>query len=107
MSHPSSEETAMTAAQTDADVHPHPFTTALANRDVDALVETLAPHAVLHSAITSTPFEGRDVIRDTYASLFEAFEDLRVTDRLRNDDTEVFFWEGRMDGRYVAGADRI
>ena len=97
----------MTATQPDAEVHPHPFTTALANRDIDALVDALAPDAVLYSAITSTPFEGHDVIRDTYSSLFEAFQELRVTDQFRNGDTEAFFWEGRIDGRYVAGADRI
>jgi ketosteroid isomerase-like protein len=97
----------MTATQPDAEVGPHPFTAALADRDIDALVEALAPDAVLHSAITNTPFEGREVLRDVYASLFEAFEELQVTDRFRNSDTEVFFWEGRMDGRFVAGADRI
>ena len=97
----------MATTQPDADVRPHPFTSALANRDIDALVETLAPNAVLHSAITGTPFEGPDVLRDVYSSVFEAFEDLQVTERFRNGNTEVFFWEGRMEGRYVAGADRI
>jgi hypothetical protein len=97
----------MTATQPDAEARPHPFTAALADRDIDALVEALAPNAVLHSAITNTPFEGREVLRDVYSSLFDAFEDLRVTERFRDGDTEVFFWEGRMDGRYVAGADRV
>jgi ketosteroid isomerase-like protein len=85
----------------------HPFTAALASRDIDALVGSLAPDAVLHSAVTNVPFEGREVLRDLYGSLFDAFEDLRVTDELERGDTRVFFWEGRMDGRYVAGADRL
>jgi ketosteroid isomerase-like protein len=85
----------------------HPFTAALAARNLDALLDTLAPDAVLHSAVTGTPFEGRDVLSDIYASLFEAFEELRVTDEFSNGDTHVFFWEGRIEGRYVAGADRI
>ena len=97
----------MATTQPDADVRPHPFTSALANRDIDALVETLAPGAVLHSAITSTRFEGREVIRDVYLSLFEAFEELHVTDRFQDSNTAAFFWEGRIDGRYVAGADRV
>jgi ketosteroid isomerase-like protein len=96
----------MTTAATDASAH-HPFTAALAARDVDALVDTLAPDAVLHSAVTGTPFEGPEVLRDIYASLFEAFEDLRVTDEFHNGNVHAFFWEGRIDGRYVAGADRI
>ena len=83
----------------------HAFTAALAARDIDALVGTLAPDAVLHSAITNTPFEGREVLADVYGSLFEAFEELRVTDRFQDGDTHAFFWEGRIDGRFVAGAD--
>jgi SnoaL-like protein len=85
----------------------HSFTNALARRDIDALVATLAPDAVLHSAVTDAPFEGRDVIRDVYASLFEVFEELTVTDEFSGDTTHAFFWEGRLEGRYVAGADRI
>ena len=86
---------------------PHVFTAALAARDIDALVGTLAPDAVLHSAITNTPFEGRQVLADIYSSLFDGFEELRVTDQFQNGDTHVFFWEGRIDGRFVAGADRF
>ena len=85
----------------------HPFTAALAARDIDALVSTLAPDAVLYSAITNTPFEGREVLADVYSSLFDAFEELRVTDQFQNGTTHVFFWEGRIDARFVAGADRF
>jgi hypothetical protein len=85
----------------------HAFTAALAARDVDALAATLAPDAVLHSAVTGVPFEGREVLADLYASLFESFEELRVTDELTKGHTLVFFWEGRMDGQFVEGADRV
>jgi ketosteroid isomerase-like protein len=97
----------MTAAAPDTDTGRHPFTAALAGQDIEALVGTLAPDVVLHSAVTGTPFEGRDVLRDIYASLFEAFEEFRVTEEFASGDVHVFFWEGRIDGRYVAGADRI
>ena len=92
----------MTTTAPDTAGH-HAFTAALAARDIDALVDTLAPDAVLHSAITNTPFEGREVLADLYRSLFDAFEELRVTDRFQNGDTHAFFWEGRIDGRFVAG----
>ena len=85
----------------------HAFTTALAARDIDGLVAALAHDAVLHSAVTGAPFEGREVLADLYRSLFESFEELRVVDEFDNDTTHVFFWEGRMDGRYVEGADRL
>jgi hypothetical protein len=97
----------MTTTAPDTTTGHHAFTIAMAARDIDALVGTLAPDAVLYSAITNTPFEGREVLADVYSSLFDAFEELRVTDQFQNGGTHVFFWEGRIDGRFVAGADRF
>ena len=85
----------------------HAFTAAVAARDLDALVGALSPDVVLHSAVTTAPFEGREVLRDLYASLFESFEQLRVVDEFQDGDTHAFFWEGRIGGRFVAGADRL
>jgi hypothetical protein len=85
----------------------HPFTAALEARDVEALVTTLTQDAVLHSAVTGTPFRGRDMLRDVYASLFDSFDDLRVTGEFESGRTQVFFWEGYIRGRYVEGADRL
>ena len=85
----------------------HAFAAAVAARDVDALIDTLSPGVVLHSPITNTPFEGREVLADLYRSLFESFEELHVVDEFENGDTHAFFWEGRIEGRYVAGADRL
>jgi hypothetical protein len=85
----------------------HEFTSAIAARDVNALIDTLAPDVVLHSAVTNAPFEGREVVADTYRSVLESFDELRVVDEFANGDTHAFFWEGRMEGRYVSGADRL
>ena len=85
----------------------HPFTAAIAASDPGALIETLAPRVVLHSAVTSAPFEGREVVADTYRSVLEAFEEIRIVDEFESGDTHAFFWEGRMGGRFVSGADRI
>ena len=85
----------------------HPFTSALAARDADALISTLAPDVVLHSAVTAAHFEGREVVADTYRSVVESFEQIRVVDEFESGDTHAFFWEGRIEGRYVAGADRF
>ena len=90
-----------------ATVDSNPFSAAVAAGDIDALVEALSPHPVLHSAVTRTPFEGREVLADLYASVFEAFDDLRVVDEFRDGDTFAFFWEGHIDGREVSGADRL
>ena len=85
----------------------HAFQTAIAARDTNALIDTLAPDVVLYSAVTGTPFVGREVVADTYRSVIEAFEELRVVDEFENGDTHAFFWEGRIDGRFVSGADRV
>jgi hypothetical protein len=85
----------------------HAFTAAIAARDANGLIETLAPDVVLYSAVTGTPFVGREVVADTYRSVLESFEELRIVDEFEGGDTHAFFWEGRMEGRFVAGADRI
>jgi len=85
----------------------HAFPAAIAARDAGALIDTLAPDVVLHSAVTRVPFEGRDLVADTYRSVLESFEELRIVDEFESGDTHAFFWEGRMGGRDVAGADRI
>jgi hypothetical protein len=71
------------------------------------LVETLAPDVVLHGAVTTTAFEGRDTVADVYAAVIEAFEEVEIIDELFDGHTLVFFWRGRMEGRFVEGADRV
>ena len=85
----------------------HAFPAAIAARDPDALIDTLAPDVLLYSAVTAVPFEGRDLVADTYRSVLESFDELRIVDEFEHGDTHAFFWEGRMGGRPVWGADRI
>jgi ketosteroid isomerase-like protein len=97
----------MTTQTTGIAAGSHPFTAALAARDIDALIESLAPDPVAHSAITGIPFRGQEIVADLYRSLFDALDDLRMTDEFHEGDTHAFFWEGHIGGRYVAGADRL
>jgi hypothetical protein len=85
----------------------HPFSAAIEARDHPALVETLASDVVLHSAVTRTTFDGRETVGELYASVIDSFEELEVTDEFSGGDTYVFFWRGRIDGRFVEGADRL
>lgn len=85
----------------------HAFPAAIAARDAGALIDTLAPDVTLHSAVTKVPFQGRDVVGDTYRSVIESFDELRIVDEFEGEGTVAFFWEGRMGGRPVAGADRV
>jgi hypothetical protein len=96
-----------TATDTGEATRGHPFSAAIEDGDHGALVETLASEVVLHSAVTFSPFEGRDTVADVYAAVIESFEELEVVDEFSSGDTYVFFWRGRIEGRRVEGADRL
>ena len=85
----------------------HPFPAAIADRDHAALLDTLAPEVVLHSAVAETPFEGRETVGDVYASVIASFEEVEIVDEFTNGDTHAFWWRGRIDGRFVEGSDRL
>lgn len=85
----------------------HPFAAALERRDHGALVETLASDVVLYSAVTSAVFEGRETVAELYASVIDSFEQVEIVDEFSGDSSLAFFWRGRIDGRFVEGADRV
>jgi hypothetical protein len=85
----------------------HPFAAAIQAGDHPALVETLAPDVVLHSAVTSAPFEGRETVAELYASVIDSFEELEIVEEFSGAGVYAFFWRGRIDGRFVEGADRL
>jgi hypothetical protein len=57
--------------------------------------------------VTGTTFEGRETVAELYASVIDSFEELEVVDEFSSGDTHAFFWRGRMEGRFVEGADRF
>jgi hypothetical protein len=85
----------------------HPFAAAVAERDHPALVELLADDVVLYSAITATPFEGRELVAELYMSVIESFEQVEVIEDFAAGDAYAFFWRGRIEGRFVEGVDRL
>jgi SnoaL-like domain len=94
-------------AQTGRAAARHPFPAAIEARDHPALVETLAPDVVLHSAVTRAPFEGRETVAEVYRSVIESFDEVEVVDEFWAGETHAFFWRGAIDGRFVEGADRL
>lgn len=76
-------------------------------RDHAALVDTLAPDVVLHPPTSLATFDGRETVGELYAAEIESFEEFEVVDEYSSGDTHVFFWRGRMEGRFVEGADRL
>ena len=62
---------------------------------------------VLHSAVTAAPFEGKQTVAELYAAVLDSFEQVEVIDEFEAGDTHAFFWRGRIEGRFVEGADRF
>jgi hypothetical protein len=85
----------------------HPFLGAIETGDHAALTDMLAPDVELYSAVTDTPFRGKEVVSELYASVIEAFEELETVDELADGDTYALFWRGRIQRRRVEGVDRI
>ncbi len=85
----------------------HPFAAAIATRDHGALLDTLAPDVVLYPAVTATPFRGREIVGELYASVIDSFQHVEVIDEFPSADTYAFFWRGQIEGRFVEGADRL
>jgi len=71
------------------------------------LVATLADDVVLHAAVTAAPFEGKETVAELYASVIDSFQQVEVVDEFDTGDTHAFFWRGRIEGRFVEGADRL
>ena len=98
----------MTAVQERATAAPgHPFPAAISKLDHAALVDTLASDVVLHPAVAETPFEGRELVAELYASVIDSFDYVEIVDEFRGEDTYAFFWRGRIEGRFVEGAVRL
>jgi ketosteroid isomerase-like protein len=85
----------------------HPFRAAWETRDIAAWSAALAPDVVLHSPIISTPFRGRDAVRELYEVLFGALGDVDITDEFAAGDTHAFFWHADLGGRDIEGADLL
>jgi ketosteroid isomerase-like protein len=85
----------------------HPFPAAIQAQDHAALVDTLAPDVVLHPAVTRTTFDGKETVAEVYAAVLDSFDEVEVVDELSTGDTCAFFWRGRIEGRFVEGADRL
>ncbi len=51
-----------------------------------------------------TPFDGRETVGELFAADMESFDEFEVVEEFSSGDTYVFFWRGRMEGRFVEGA---
>ena len=88
----------------------HPFREAVENRDLDAMIGTLAPDVVFHSPLVSAPFRGQRQVGELFRLLSELFlfkPSLRYTHEVANADTVFLSFEMEVDGVPVEGVDLL
>lgn len=86
---------------------PHPLRTAMEARDVDAMVATLAPDVVFRSPAVSTPFVGREAVRELFTALIASLEEFEYTHEIDGGETRVIGFRARIAGRPVEGVDLL
>jgi hypothetical protein len=88
----------------------HPFPVAVEARNLDAMIEALAPDVVFHSPLISAPFVGRDQVGGLFEILANEMlfkEDFRYTAEIRNPDTVVLKFQTRVKRTEVEGVDLL
>jgi hypothetical protein len=85
-----------------------PFRTAMEARDLDAIVDSFAPDAVLRSPLTGKlTFTGHEQIRAVLAVILDAFTDLRYTEEMRAENAAVLVSRARVGGQEIETVDHM
>src|SRR4051794_34828723 len=86
----------------------HPFGAAVAARDIDAALATLADDVVFHSPAVFKPYAGRESVGALLRLVAETFEDFRYTDEIANaDGTHALVFRARVGDKELEGLDLI
>ena len=84
------------------------FRAAIETGDVDGFMETLAPHAIVHSPITDGfVFEGLDEIRELMPHVLAVVDDIAYTDDVGDAYTRALFYTARIGKVDVEEATRV
>ena len=88
-------------------VAPHPYRTALENRDARALLEVLHPGVVFDSPVFEEQIHGRANVLQLFAVLAGVFEDPEITDELAGDGTRAVVFRTSVEGHPIDGVDYL
>jgi ketosteroid isomerase-like protein len=81
---------------------------AMERGDLEAVLDTFAPDAVLRSPLTSRlTFNGREQIEAVMGVVIDVFEDLRYTDQLVSGDRAVLVASARVGGKELEMVDHL
>jgi hypothetical protein len=86
----------------------HPFRKAVEARDLDAMIDTLAPDVVFRSPLISETFEGRDQVADLFKVLADRIlfgGNVQYSEEVGDGDTTVLVFSMSVRGRRVEAVD--
>ena len=86
----------------------HPLRQAVEARDIDAVIDALAPDVVLHSPLISEAFHGREDVGFLFRTLADDYlftDDFEYTAELAEGDTVMLAFRGKLKGVEVEGID--
>lgn len=86
---------------------PTTFERAVKARDVDALIDALAPDVVFRSPVVYRPYEGRELVSTVLRAAVSVFEDFEYVGRLESDEVVALIFKARVGDREVDGLDLL
>lgn len=86
---------------------PTTFERAVKARDVDALIDALAPDVVFRSPVVYRPYEGRELVSTVLRAAVSVFEDFEYVQRLESDEGVALIFKARVGDREVDGLDLL
>jgi hypothetical protein len=86
---------------------PHPYRTALENRDPEALFNSLHPDVVFDTPAFDTPVRGRQDVLTLFGVLATVFEDPVITDELAGEGSHAITFSLSVNGHPIQGVDYL
>ena len=85
----------------------HRFRTALATRDLDAIVQLLADNVVFRSPVVYNPYHGRNALSAILAAVFRVFDEWHCVRQISPHDSSdhALVFHARIGDRQIEGCD--
>jgi hypothetical protein len=90
-----------------AAANPHPYRTALEQRDPQGLMEALHPDVSFHTPAFVDPIRGRENVLTLFGVLATVFDNPIITDELEGDGSRAIVFRVEVDGHPIEGVDHL
>jgi hypothetical protein len=86
---------------------PTTFQRAVEARDLEAVIDALAPDVVFRSPVVYKPYEGRELVSLVLGAAVRVFEDFEYVRRVEADDGVALIFKARVGDRELDGLDLL